>query len=184
MTEKSLLLFGMKPKSWISEQTWYICGVFSSHPWTLIVQCLAVCFDVPVRIERAPVFPHDWMSFSFILLMEAFLKKADVLHASVQDEKWLCWRRMLHRLQKECMSTHTHTRTHTHRQKMSFFLQKNLSDNGQKLRERKSILWLYTDKQRAILVRAEHNRPPGWTALISIDEGYSGATRGFKREGA
>lgn len=50
---------------------------FSSHPWTLIVQRLAMGFDVPKRLERAPVFPHNWMIFAFILLMEAFLEKEE-----------------------------------------------------------------------------------------------------------
>lgn len=58
MTERSLL-FIMKSSSWISAENRYICNIFSSHPWTLIVERLAVYFDVPVRIERAPVFPHN-----------------------------------------------------------------------------------------------------------------------------
>lgn len=68
MAERSLL-FVMKPASWISAESRY-WNTFSSHPWTLIVQRLAVCFDVPERIERAPVFPHNWMIFAFILSVE------------------------------------------------------------------------------------------------------------------
>lgn len=64
MTER-ILLFVMKPLSWISAESRYICNIFSSHPWTLIVQCLAVCFDVPVRIERGPSVPTQLNDFCF-----------------------------------------------------------------------------------------------------------------------
>lgn len=74
---REVWLFVMKPSSWISAESRY-CNIFSSHPWTLIVQCRAVCFDVPERIERAPAFPHNWMIFAFILLMEAFLEEKEL----------------------------------------------------------------------------------------------------------
>lgn len=91
MIERSLL-FVMKPESWISAESRYICNVFSSHPWTLIVQRLAVCFDVPVRIERAPVVPTQLNEFCFYPPYGSLSEKnrsstAVVLHASVQEEK-------------------------------------------------------------------------------------------------
>lgn len=121
----------------------YICNIFSSHPWTLIVQCLAVCFDVPVRIEKAPVFPHDWMISAFILLMEAFLKKK-------KAQQWCYMRQYKMKsshvrgdctCRKECMPTHTNK--HTYTEKYIFTL-KNFSVRGQKLEERKSIDYDHT----------------------------------------
>lgn len=57
--------------------------VMRFHPthWTLIAPRLALCFDVPERIERAPVFPHNWMIF------------ASVLRTEGAEAQWRCYMR-------------------------------------------------------------------------------------------
>lgn len=111
MTERSLL-FVMKPSSWILTESGY-CNIFSSHPWTLIVQRLAVCFDVPERIERAPVFPHNWMIFAFILCVEekgaqqwCYMRQYKMNSRHARGDCKYRW--------NACLYTHARTRTHTH----------------------------------------------------------------------
>lgn len=111
MTERSLL-FVMKPSSWILTESGY-CNIFSSHPWTLIVQRLAVCFDVPERIERAPVFPHNWMIFAFILCVEekgaqqwCYMRQYKMNSRHARGDCKYRW--------NACLYTHARTRTHTY----------------------------------------------------------------------
>ena len=167
MTERSLL-FVMKPSSWISAESRY-CNIFSSHPWTLIVQCRAVCFDVPERIERAPAFPHNWMIFAFILLMEAFLEEKE-LSSGVTC---ISTKMKSSRVGGDCTyrrnaCLHAYTENHNFRLKRP--LQFHTEDKSQ------SILWpLHTHKWCEVLWRAENNRSAGWATLMSIDVAHSGA---------